>query len=65
MIMKTKKLSGLLICLGLAFAFLLVQQAYATLGESVDSIAANKKTLSAVRSVTRTSSKYVHSRVPV
>ncbi|MGA9109890.1 MAG: DUF2844 domain-containing protein [Smithella sp.] len=56
--MKTRKLSGLLICLGLAFAFLLVQQAYATLGESVDSIATNKKTLSAVRSATKISSKY-------
>ena len=56
--MKTKKLSGLLICLGLALAFFLVQQAYATLGESTDSIATNKKTLSAVRSSTRTSSKY-------
>jgi hypothetical protein len=56
--MKTRKLSSLLICLGLAFAFLLVQQAYATLGESADSIATNEKTLSAVRSSTITSSKY-------
>jgi hypothetical protein len=56
--MKTRKLSGLLICLGLSFAFLLVQQAYATLGESVDSIETNMKTLSAARSSTITSSKY-------
>jgi hypothetical protein len=56
--MKTRKRSSLLICLGLAFAFLLAQQAYATLGESADSIATNMKTLSAVRSSTKTFSKY-------
>ncbi|MGD0278561.1 MAG: DUF2844 domain-containing protein [Smithella sp.] len=56
--MKTRKLSGLLIGFSLALIFLVAQQAYATLGESADSVAANKKTFSAVRSSTITSSKY-------
>ena len=58
MIMKTKKLSALLTGFSLALIILLGQQAQATLGESADSVEANKKALSAVHSATRTSSKY-------
>ena len=56
--MKTRKFLSLLFCLSLALIVLFVGQAYATLGESTDSIATNKKALSAVRSTTKTSSKY-------
>ncbi|HUN54135.1 MAG TPA: DUF2844 domain-containing protein [Smithella sp.] len=56
--MKTRKLSSLLLCFSLALIVLFVGQAYATLGESTDSIATNRKALSAVRSTTITSSKY-------
>ena len=56
--MKAEKLSGLLIGFILALTLLIVQQAQATLGESTDSIAANKKALLAVKSVMKTSSKY-------
>jgi hypothetical protein len=56
--MKTKKLSGLLIGFSLALTLLFAQQAYATLGESADSIAADKKALSAEQSSVGASSKY-------
>ncbi|MGP8154054.1 MAG: DUF2844 domain-containing protein [Smithella sp.] len=57
--MNTRKLSGLLIGFSLALTLLVAQQAYATLGESADSITADKKALSAVQSSVRASSKYM------
>jgi hypothetical protein len=56
--MKTRKLSFLLFCLGCVLTLLLVPQVQATLGESADSVAVNKKALSAVQSATRASSRY-------
>ena len=65
--MKTKKLSALLTGFSLALILLTGQQVQATLGESADSVEANKKALHAVSSVTRTTSKYtvheIHSEV--
>ena len=56
--MKTRKFPFMSLCLGFVLTILLAQQAQATLGESADSVAVNKKALSAVKSTTRTSSKY-------
>jgi Protein of unknown function (DUF2844) len=56
--MKTRKLSFVSLCLGFVLTLLLVQQAQAALGESIDSLASDKKALMTVRSAKRTSSNY-------
>ncbi len=55
---KTKSFAGPIIGFSLVLILLAGQQAQATLGESVNSVAADKKALSAVHSAIRTSSKY-------
>ena len=57
--MKTRRFTRLLLGLSLALTICpLTHLAQATLGESVDSVTANKRSLSAVRSTEKTASKY-------
>ena len=57
--MKTRRLSGLLLGLGIALAILIAaQQVQAALGESADSVAADRKALSAALGVTTISAGY-------
>jgi hypothetical protein len=57
-IMKTRMLSGLLLGFSLALSLFAAQQAQATLGESAESVAADRKALSAVRGATTISPGY-------
>jgi len=56
--MKIKPLSYLPVFLGFFLTFFIVQQSYATLGQSTDSLASDKKVLMTVKSAKRTSSAY-------
>ena len=57
--MKTRMFSRLLLGLSIVLTvFAAAQQAQATLGESVDSVASDQKALSAVRRATKTSTGY-------
>jgi len=56
--MKTGKILCLLTGFCLALTIIVASQVHATLGESASSITVNKKALSAVKSTTRTSSRY-------